>query len=61
MKKLRKLQLKKVTLRNLDEPNLGAVAGGATGTCDTACRQNTCPTVCNYSYCIPSCAGVRCN
>jgi hypothetical protein len=34
----KKLQLKKVTLRNLDEPMLNEMAGGITGTClETLC------------------------
>ncbi len=38
MKKLRKLEIKKVTLRNLDEPLLNRVAGGnTTPTCVKSC------------------------
>lgn len=45
MKKLTKLGIKKITLRNLDEPALAMVAGGITGTC-----YETCPHTC-----IPGC------
>jgi hypothetical protein len=48
-----KLQLKKVTLKNLDEPKLETVAGGLTTTgcteCPTArktCFGPSCPDVC---------------
>jgi len=37
MKKLKKLELKKVTLRNLDEPKLDAMAGGTGATCAATC------------------------
>jgi natural product precursor len=38
MKKLRKLEIKKVTLQNLDEPLLNRVAGGnTTPTCVKSC------------------------
>jgi len=55
VKKLKKLAIKKVTLRNLDEPSLDAVAGGATGTCVvTICPKScdgtcgaTCHTICS--------------
>jgi hypothetical protein len=44
MKRQRKLELKKITLKNLDEPTLDAVAGALTGTClITICIGNTCP------------------
>lgn len=33
MKKTKKLEIRKVTLRNVDEPALNAMAGGITGTC----------------------------
>lgn len=60
MKKTKKLEIKKVTLRNLDEPTLDAVAGGITGitcfnsvcvgtcfrTCNTCGDQNSCLAVC---------------
>jgi natural product precursor len=44
MKKLKKLQLKKVTLKNLDEPQLDTVAGGLTTTGCTECptSRETC-------------------
>jgi hypothetical protein len=52
MKKLKKLAIKKVTLKNLDEPVLNSIAGGATQTCkatvcafswlETCPRNNTC-------------------
>ena len=38
VKKTTKLGFKKVTLRNLDDPTLTAMAGGLTGTClETVC------------------------
>jgi hypothetical protein len=44
MKKLKKLAIKKVTLRDLDEPSLDAVAGAITGTCIiTICYGQSCP------------------
>ena len=47
MKTPKKLAIKKVTLRDLDEPALNAMAGGLTKTCiDTVCGvscKRTCP------------------
>ncbi len=47
MKKLKKLHLKKVTLRDLDEPTMQVMAGGAhtsAHTCPATCAgHNTCP------------------
>ncbi|MFZ0771839.1 MAG: TIGR04149 family rSAM-modified RiPP [Candidatus Sulfotelmatobacter sp.] len=40
MKKTKKLEIKKVTLQNLDEPTLSVIAGGGTGggiTCYVTC------------------------
>jgi hypothetical protein len=42
MKKTLKLAIKKVTLRDLDEPKLEDVAGGLTASCATLCG-GTCP------------------
>jgi hypothetical protein len=46
MKKSEKLELKKITLRNLDESTLDAVGGGNTlltnFTCITNCIKDTC-------------------
>jgi len=39
MKKLNKLAIKKVTLRNLDELKLEVMAGGLTGPGPTSCPQ----------------------
>jgi hypothetical protein len=49
--KTKKLGIKKVTLQNLDEPTLDAMAGGCcpTVTCDTLCGQHTCVTCYNYT------------
>jgi natural product precursor len=44
MKKLKKLAIKKVTLQNLDEPKLEAIAGGLTGPGPTSC-----PQICNIT------------
>ncbi len=53
MKKLQKLALKKITLRDLDKTKLDQVAGGLSGTgctrCPTAyktCFGPSCPDVC---------------
>jgi hypothetical protein len=67
VKKLRKLAIKKVTLRDLDEPALDGVAG-ATGpntcpctvkglTCAGTCAgDNTCPVkICNTKFCTATC------
>jgi len=43
MKKTNKLTLKKVTLRNLDEPTLNGVAAATGG---KLCNTLTCPTEC---------------
>jgi hypothetical protein len=45
MKKTKKLEIKKVTLQNLDEPTLDAVAGGLMTSkvlCTVGCTGNTC-------------------
>jgi natural product precursor len=47
VKKLKKLHLKKVTLRDLDEPTMQGVAGGATS-------AHTCPHTC-ANTCSPTC------
>jgi len=44
MKKTKKLGIKKVTLRDLDEPKLQAMAGGLTGAGPTDC-----PQICNIT------------
>ncbi len=72
MRKHRKLGLKKVTLRDLDESSLGQVAGGTyTGyptQCDPASGCATCAYNCTvgkncgftvYTYCSKTC-GARC-
>jgi natural product precursor len=46
MKKLQKLKLKKVTLKDLDERKLDGVAAGATVTCDKSILCT--PSICNY-------------
>ena len=51
MKKLKKLHLKKITLRDLDEPTMQGMAGGA----HTAAR--TCPVSCSPG---PTCARHTC-
>jgi len=42
MKKTKKLEIKKVTLQNLDEPTLDGVAGGKSLLCTAFCTGNTC-------------------
>ena len=59
MKKLKKLHLKKITLRDLDEPTMQGMAGGgntSAHTCPATCAgQNTCPAVtCNATCTCPS-------
>jgi hypothetical protein len=51
VKKARKLAIKKVTLRNLDEDVLGKVAGATALVCTATCPAN-CPTVIT---CAPKC------
>ncbi len=53
MKKLKKLQLKKVTLRDLDEPTMQGIAGGA------RTSAPTCPATC-ANTCIKTCPATRC-
>ncbi len=58
MKKIKTLTIKKVTLRDLDEPSLDAVAGGITATClITICIGNTCP---NHASCPITCGEHTC-
>lgn len=49
MKKLKKLEIKKVTLRNLDELKLETIAGGLTTGGPTSC-----PQICNITK-APKC------
>jgi hypothetical protein len=51
MKKRNKLEIKKVTLRNLDVPILDTMAGGFV---QPTVNQNTCYETCVHT-CIPSC------
>jgi hypothetical protein len=44
----KRLSLKKVTIRNLDESVLDDVAG-AQGTQNTACNQGTCSSTCPFT------------
>ena len=56
MKKLRKLTIKKITLRDLDQPSLDRVIGGVKT--ETVCNQTECGT-CNtlrMSICVTICA-----
>jgi hypothetical protein len=47
VKKTKKLEIKKVTLRNLDEPTLDAMAGGTgTDTCPPTLYQDSCKFIC---------------
>jgi natural product precursor len=54
VKKVKKLQLKKVTLRDLDEPTMQGMAGGGNTVAHTC--PNTCPVTC-HSTCAtcPDC------
>lgn len=58
MKKKKQLAIKKVTLRNLDESTLDAIAGGATtSTCsgmNTCSPMSTCP-ITQCSTCPNTC------
>ena len=47
MKKLKKLHLKKVTLRDLDEPTMQGMAGGQDGKHHTS--AHTCPATCAHT------------
>ena len=52
-KETKKLEIKKVTLQNLDEPTLDAMAGGCCPTipCITKQEQDTCVT-CTQHTCV---------
>ncbi len=52
MKKHKKLAIKKVTLRNLDDPTLGAMAGGEGS---KRCTDRTCATDCTEGVLTMSC------
>ena len=54
VKKLKKLQLKKVTLRDLDEPTMQGMAGGQDGKHHTS--AHTCPATCPNT-CAHTCVG----
>ncbi len=54
MKKLKKLHLKKVTLRDLDEPTMQGMAGGQDNKHHTS--AHTCPATC-ANTCAYTCAG----
>ena len=62
MKKATKLVVKKVTLRDLDDPTLDSIAGGTTG---NTCEGKTCST-CNImcketrASCDGTCFGTIC-
>jgi hypothetical protein len=45
-KKTKKLEIKKVTLQNLDDPTLDAMAGGATA--KTVCIPKACTITCDF-------------
>jgi len=53
MKKLPKLTIKKITILDLDEKQLGLVDGACcpSVTCDTVCGQHTCIT-CYAHTCV---------
>ena len=64
MKKLKKLQLKKVTLRDLDEPTMQGMAGGgktSAHTCPASCGGTcgTCPGECGFTHALCS-APIQC-
>jgi len=64
MKKSKKLALKKVTLRDLDEPTLHGMVGGATSTCagDKTCPVKTCVTCesCATCHAGATCCEAKC-
>jgi hypothetical protein len=67
MKKLKRLAIKKVTLRDLDDPALDAIAGGTTGdtcnfpaTCECYTRIRTCKTCNTNVSCDGTCFGTQC-
>ncbi len=61
MKKLKKLQLKKVTLRDLDEPTMQGMAGG-NNTSARTCATCNCTAACGTRYgltCSPGCITIQ--
>jgi hypothetical protein len=57
VKRTKKLEIKKVTLRNLDEPTLGAMAGGGTGggiTCYVTCLCSMVACLTKQKTCVNS-------
>jgi hypothetical protein len=46
MKRTKKLEIKKVTLKNLDEPTLNAIAGGSGVITCVGKTCSTCPRTC---------------
>src|SRR5262249_2739669 len=54
----KRLELKKLTIRDIDESSLNQVAGGASTPADT-CAQ-TCPNTCVVSCAHTTCSGVSC-
>ena len=62
MKKEKKLVIKKVTLRDLDDPTLESIAGGTTG---NTCYKQTCTSCHPFCYntkasCDGTCWGTIC-
>jgi hypothetical protein len=61
MKKTNKLAIKKVTLRDLDEPAINDVIGGLTGVtcfksaCGGTCPVRTCDTCGGQESCLVAC------
>ncbi len=59
----KRLKLKKVTLRNLDSSDLGAVAGGVTSprqaSCNAACSYEG-PTACGWDTCPAYSCDIMC-
>lgn len=57
MKKTKKLGIKKVTLRDLDEPSLDVMAGGTNTRLETICFGNTCV---NQNTCLAGHTCITC-
>ncbi|MFZ0773752.1 MAG: hypothetical protein WCA49_05190 [Candidatus Sulfotelmatobacter sp.] len=58
MKKLKKLEIKKVTLRDLDEPTMQEMAGGVLTNAGT-CPVNTCKVCPTDTAKVGECCAIR--
>jgi hypothetical protein len=51
----RDFRIRKVTLRDVGEPELLGIAGGTSYTDNTNCHQDTCPSNPGYNTCQATC------